>query len=458
MHELNLSLVKTEMRTLMVKERLSCFDEVEKGYTAEQAALEASRCLNCPGRYCAAACPVNTPVPEFIGHIREGDLASAYEFIAKFNPMPQFSCRVCAHERQCEENCTRAIKGQATAIGALERFVSDWRVNNPSRLISSDKNGWRVAIAGSGPAGLACARELAKRGFAVEIFEAKPYPGGILAWGIPAFKLPKNVLPEYLEELSSLGVVIHCNTPVGESLPISALLGERGFNAVFAAVGCGKEKRLQIDGESLPNVYTSGQFLEAANRFPVAIRQLGHRRVAVVGGGDTAIDVCRAALRLGAEKVILLYRRTREEMPACRSEIGRAEEEGVEIMELTAPTRVCGNGKAEVLQCIRMRSTMPNYPGGRTNSAPLGGSEFIIEADAVVSALGFEPAHFLGIEQDERGYLQVGKDGVSTAFEGVFAGGDATGGRKAVIVAAGSGKKAALAVESYCNSKVGIRK
>lgn len=454
MHKPNMSLVKTPVPTQDMAVRMANFNEVELGYSKEQAMAEAARCLNCPGRYCAASCPINTPVPEFIKLIRDGDLSGAYKVISDANPMASFSCRVCAQERQCEKNCTRGIKGEPTAIGRLERFVTDWHRLNKMDISKEaekpERNGKCVAVIGSGPAGLACAERLAQAGYAVDIYESRPYAGGIPAYGIPNFVLPEDILAEYLEYLTDLGVAIHLNKTVNGDFSVKYLL-EHGSDAVFVAAGAGRPVRLEIEGETLPNVYSAEDYLLAAKRNPDLLRQADHRTVIVVGGGNTAIDVCRNAKRFGAEKVYLLYRRTRKEMPARQTEIRYAEEEGIEFCFLTQPVRMIGETQVTGVGCIRMELCDPDYPCGRANVRPLLNQEFILEADALVTALGHEPIPMEGLPVDAAGYVKVNKDGISTSLDGVFAGGDITGGEATLIGAVAAGKKAAQAIDKYLN-------
>lgn len=458
MQKPNMSLAKTPVYTQGITERMANFQEVELVYIKEQAMEEARRCLNCPGRYCSVSCPINTPVPEFIDLIRRGDFKGAYEVISKVNPISSMSCRVCPKERQCEKNCTRGIKGEATAIGRLERFVTDWyHVNQRRTPQKPEANGRRVAVAGSGPAGLVCAKILAQKGYVVHIYEARPYAGGIPAYGIPKFVLPDEILEEYLENLAALGVTIHLNSPVNEKFSVQNLLAA-GNDAVFIATGTWKSIHLGIQGEGLPNVYTASDYLLMSKRDPDSLCQAKHHRIAVVGAGNTAIDVCRSAIRLGTKEVHLIYRRTRAEMPARTDEIDYAREEGVQFHFLTQPVRMLDNdGGIEVI-CSPMAICEPDYPGGRNNVMLLPEQEFGLKVDAVVTALGYEPVPIAGVPTDDKGYIKVNKDGISTPLEGIFAGGDVTGGNVAggdttLISAAAAGKKAAQAIDEYLRQK-----
>jgi len=453
MYKPNMSLKKTPALTQAIAERRQNFREVELVYTKEQAMEEAKRCLNCPGRYCAVSCPINTPVPEFIELIRDGDFKGAYEVISDMNPISPMSCRVCAQERQCEKNCTRGIKGEATAIGRLERFVMDWyRINDKSMLKKPEANGQRVAVVGSGPAGLVCAKILAQAGYGAQIYEAGPYAGGVPAYGIPDFVLPDEILNEYLEDLAQLGVAIHLNKPVNDEFSVADILAE-GNGAVFIATGAGRSILLGIEGETLPNVFTASGFLLGAKRSTESLRQRARHSIAVVGGGNTAIDVCRSAIRLGSKEVHLLYRRTREEMPARMDEIQYAMEEGVRFHFLTQPVRLLeAEGEIDVV-CSLMETCEPDYPAGRANVRPVPNQELVLKVDAVVTALGYAPIPMAGIPVDDKGYIKVNKDGVSTEIEYLFAGGDAAGGDTTLISAAAAGKKAAWAIDRYLQKK-----
>jgi len=457
MQKPNMSLTKTPILTQDMIERKTSFQEVELGYTKEQAIEEARRCLNCPGRYCVDSCPIKTPVPEFIKLIRSGDFKEAYKVLSNLNPISAMSCRVCPKERQCEKNCTRGIKGEPTAIGRLERFITDWyRKNYRSTIEVPKSNGQCIAVAGSGPAGLVCAKMLAQEGYKVHVYEAKPYAGGVPADGIPKFVLPDEILEEYLGNLTELGITIHLNKPINEQFTVLDLLND-GNDAVFIATGIGRSICLGIEGETLPNIYTASEYLLRAKRNPDSLRQAAHHTVAVVGGGNTAIDVCRSAIRLGAKEVHLIYRRTRGDMPARIDEIQYAQEEGIQFHFLTQPVKLLEEkGKISVV-CSPMEICEPDYPGGRANVRPLPDQEFILKVDSVVTALGYSPIPMAGIPADEEGYIKVNKDGISTQIKGVFAGGDAAGGNTTLISAAAAGKKAARAIDEYLRKILGKR-
>lgn len=449
MHKPNMSLTKTPVSMQEVTKRMTNFNEVVLGYTEEQAMEEAARCLNCPGRYCTVSCPINTPIPEFIKLIRGGDFAGAYTLISDTNPMAAICCRVCAQEQQCEKNCTRGIKGEPTAIGRLERFVVDWyRVNHREPLKKQKANGKNVAVVGSGPAGLTCAGKLAQEGYTVNIYEARAYAGGIPVYGIPKFVLPAEIIEEYLNQLTKLGVILHLNRPVNESFTVKNLLA-LGNDAVFVATGTAKAIHLGVPGETLPNVYTAGDYLLTANQNPDLLRMAKHNTIAVVGGGNTAIDVCRNAKRFGAKNVYLLYRRSKAEMPARIEEIRYAEEEGIRFCFLTQPVRLIGETNITGVVCTRMELCEPDYPLGRANIRPLSNKEFVLDVDALVTALGYEPIPMAGLPVDNKGYIKVDKDGISTLVDGVFAGGDIVGGDATLIRAVTAGKKAAQAIDKY---------
>lgn len=451
----NMSLQKTPMPVLDIANWTTDFEEAELGYTTEQAILEAGRCLDCPGRYCSASCPLHMPIPEFIGKIQEGDFNGAYDLIAAVNPLPEISCRVCPKERQCEKNCTRGIKGEPTAIGWLERFAAEHGRSAKVKEIPPKKAAacsLKVAIAGAGPAGLACGEVLAMKGYAVEVYEADHCAGGVPVSGIPRFILPDRIMAEYLQQITALGVIIHTNSPFGKKLTIGNWQ-EKGYDALFIASGTGCPILLDIEGKTLPQVYTAKDYLNTAKTVPDSLRRSGHKSVAVIGGGNTAIDVCRSALRLGVENVYLIYRRTREEMPARRDEMANAEAEGVQFQFLSAPTRITGESRVTGLVCTKMKLQAPDYPGGRKNVSPMNDTEFLLEVDAVITALGFSPVPTIGIPADTSGYVLVGRDGVTTPVPGIFAGGDITGTTSSVIAAVAAGKKAAIAIDKYLNTK-----
>ncbi len=446
------------------KVRAGNFEEVCYGYDAAEAQLEASRCLNCKNPRCVAACPVNISIPEFISHAAAGDFASAASVIAKDSSLPAICGRVCPQETQCEGSCILGIKGEPVAIGKLERFVADWsRDNGGVKVDAAPANGHKVAVVGSGPAGLACASDLAKLGYEVTIFEALHRPGGVLEYGIPEFRLPKDkVVAAEINEVRALGVKIETNVVVGRTVTIDSLLDEEGFSAVFIGSGAGLPKFMNIPGENLNGVFSANEFL-TRNNLMKAYREdymtpihTGDK-VVVVGGGNVAMDAARTALRLGAETTIV-YRRTENELPARREEVHHAKEEGVQFAMLTNPIEVLGDEKGWVraIKCIRMELGDPDESGRRSPVA-VPGSEFEIETDTVIMSLGTSPNPLIarttaGLETNRRGCLVADEAGATTR-EGVFAGGDAVTGAATVILAMGAGRKAAAAIHEYVTSK-----
>ena len=434
----NMTLTKTPASVQDPAARVSNFDEVELGYTAEQAMEEAARCLHCPAEYCRKGCPAGNPIPQFISKVRAGEFEAAYDLIAGSNCLPGISGRVCAQERQCELNCTRGIKGEPVAIGRLERFAADWhRANVAPEASKADTKGKSAAVVGSGPAGLTCALELARKGWAVTLYEARDYLGGIPVYGIPPFVLPRDVLAEKLAELDELGVAVQTGVTVGKDVTLEELTAAN--DAVFVGNGCAKAVRLNVAGEELEGVWSATDYLTAVNvkgEVPAA------EKVVVVGGGNTAIDVARCARRSGAQSVTILYRRDEEQMPARRDEIQRAREEGVELVTLAAPAAILGEDKVSAVVCDKMALGAKDWPGGRPNPVKTG-ETFEMEASLVVLALGYTAEPIPGMPVDEKGRVAVGKDGVTTALAKVYAGGDAVKGAATLIEAMEAGKKAA---------------
>ena len=444
------------------KVRATNFDEVCLGFGGQMALREASRCLNCKNPRCVQACPVNINIPEFISHVATGDFAGAGEVIARDSSLPAICGRVCPQENQCEGSCVMGIKFEPVAIGQLERFVADW-----NREHSSEKktelppfNGHKVAIIGSGPAGLACACDLAKKGYKVTIFEALHKAGGVLQYGIPEFRLPKEkIVEKELQKVRDLGVEIITDVVVGRTVTIDALLSEEGFDAVFVGSGAGLPRFMGIPGENLNGVYSANEFL-TRNNLMKAYRDdyltpiKAGRRAVVVGGGNVAMDAARTALRLGADTTIV-YRRTEKELPARAEEVHHAIEEGIHFAMLTNPVEVVGDEKGAVtaIRCIRMELGEPDE-SGRRSPVPVEGSEFEIPADTVIMALGTSPNPLIastteGLETNRKGCLVTSEDVVTTR-QGVFAGGDAVTGAATVILAMGAGRKAAAAIDEYC--------
>ena len=450
------------------KTRATNFEEVCYGYNKEEALLEASRCLHCKNPRCVGACPVGLKIPDFIAKLREGDIAGASDIIAQDSSLPAVCGRVCPQETQCEGSCVLGVKGEPVAIGKLERFVADYMrehrgTDSTTALKAAEPNGIKVAIIGSGPAGLACASDLAKWGYDVTIFEALHKAGGVLQYGIPEFRLPKEkVLAHEIEDVRRLGVKIETNVIVGRTVNVDSLLDEMGFKAVFIGTGAGLPKFMGIPGENLCGVFSANEFL-TRNNLMCAWREdyltpiHAGRKVCVVGGGNVAMDAARTALRLGAE-VHIVYRRTEAELPARREEVHHAKQEGIVFDLLTNPVEILGDerGWVKSLRCIRMELGEPDA-SGRRSPVPVAGSEFEISADTVIMALGTSSNPLIasttsGLETTRRGCLVADEAGATTR-EGVFAGGDAVTGAATVILAMGAGRKAASAIDRYLKSK-----
>ena len=456
---------KHEMPTQAPEVRAHNFNEVALGYTAEVAVDEAKRCLNCKNKPCVAGCPVNIEIPDFISHIKEGDFEGAYQIINKSSSLPAVCGRVCPQETQCESKCTLGIKFEPVGIGRLERFVADWHNENATdKPQLPQSNGHKVAIVGSGPSGLTCAGDLAKKGYKVTVFEALHTAGGVLVYGIPEFRLPKRIVAKEVDTLKALGVDVEPNVVIGKTLTIDELF-DMGYEAVFVGSGAGLPNFMGIPGESLKGVYSANEFLTRSNLMK-AYRDNPHTpimkggRVAVVGGGNVAMDAARTALRLGAEKVYIVYRRSMEELPARREEVEHAQEEGIDFRLLCNPTEILGyenpddkrdakNGFVTGIRCIHMELGEPDE-SGRRRPVPVEGSEFVLDVDAVVMAIGTSPNPLIksttkGLEVNRRGGIIVNEDGL-TSRPGVYAGGDAVTGAATVISAMGAGKVAAKAI------------
>ncbi len=438
-------------------ERSRCFDEVALGYTDEQAMAEAERCINCKKPGCVAGCPVGVPIPQFISHIKAGEYDKAYEVITSTNSLPGVCGRVCPQEEQCEKLCVFQKAGRPIAIGNLERFAADYaRKANLKDLHKEAPNGKKVAVVGSGPAGLTCAGDLARLGYDVTIFEALHTPGGVLVYGIPEFRLPKSIVADEIAALKQLGVKIETNVAVGYGTPIDQLLEEEGFRAVFIGSGAGLPQFMKIPGENLIGVYSANEFLTRINlmkayKEDAATPVKKGRRVAVVGGGNVAMDAARCALRMGADEVHIVYRRSRAEMPARAEEIVHAEEEGILFDMLTNPIEVLGqDGFVTGLKCVKMALGEPDS-SGRRSVKPIEGSEFEMECDVVIIAIGTRPNPALTnseprIQIQKWGGIVVEEETGETSLPGVYAGGDAVTGAATVILAMGAGKKAAAAI------------
>ncbi len=445
--------------------RAQDFGEVNKGYGIAHAQFEAERCLRCQDPICIDGCPVRVPIPEFIHEVAKGDMRKAAEVLRSSNPLPAVCGRVCPQEVQCEEQCSVGIRFKPVAIGYLERFVADWEMEQTDIDITANLHrSEKVAVIGSGPAGLVCAGELARLGYPVTIFEALHAPGGVLRYGIPEFRLPKDVLDWEIEQLKKLGVEIQCNIIIGKTLTMDQLMGEMGFKAVFVGTGAGLPSFMGIPGENLNGVYSANEFLTRvnlmrANDFPNADTPvMVGKRVAVIGAGNTAMDTVRVALRVGAEQGLVVYRRSVQEMTARVEEHHHAIEEGVEFHWLTNPVEIIGDedGWVTGLRCVRMELGEPD-DSGRARPVPIEGSEFVIPVDNVVLSIGNKPNPLLlqttkGLEANKWGCLVV-HDGTSeTSREHVFAGGDAVTGAATVILAAGAGKDAAAEIHRDLNA------
>jgi len=446
------------------KVRATNFEEVCYGYNVEEAQLEASRCLNCKNPRCVGACPVSVKIPEFIAQVAAGNFADAASIIAQDSSLPAICGRVCPQETQCEGSCILGVKSEPVAIGKLERFVADWsRENGGTRTEVAAANGHKVAVIGSGPAGLACAYDLAKLGYDVTIFEALHRPGGVLEYGIPEFRLPKDkIVAAEIEDVKALGVKIETNVIVGRTVTIDSLMDEEGFSAVFIGSGAGLPRFMNIPGEHYNGVFSANEFL-TRNNLMKAYRDdydtpiHAGKKVVVVGGGNVAMDAARTALRLGAETTIV-YRRTENELPARKEEVHHAKEEGIQFAMLTNPVEVIGdeNGWVKAVKCIRMELGEPDE-SGRRSPIEVPGSEFEIETDTVIMSLGTSPNPLIarttaGLETNRRGCL-VADDNGATTRPGVFAGGDAVTGAATVILAMGAGRKAAAAIHDYIQNK-----
>ena len=442
------------------KVRATNFEEVCYGYNAEEAQLEASRCLNCKNPRCVGACPVSVKIPTFVSLVAEGKFAEAAAVIAEDSSLPAICGRVCPQETQCEGSCILGVKGEPVAIGKLERFVADWsRENGGVKPVVAEANGHKVAVIGSGPAGLACASDLAKLGYDVTIFEALHRAGGVLEYGIPEFRLPKDkVVAAEIASVKALGVKIETNVIAGRTVTIDSLLDEEGFAAVFVGSGAGLPRFMNIPGEHLNGVFSANEFL-TRNNLMKAYRDdydtpiHAGKKVVVVGGGNVAMDAARTALRLGAETTIV-YRRTENELPARKEEVHHAKEEGIQFAMLTNPVEVIGdeNGWVKAVKCIRMELGEPDE-SGRRSPVEVPGSEFEIETDTVIMSLGTSPNPLIakttaGLETTRRGCLVADENGATTR-PGVFAGGDAVTGAATVILAMGAGRKAAAAIHEY---------
>lgn len=468
-----MSLKKNPMPSQEPAVRAHNFDEVAIGYSAETAVDEALRCLSCKNMPCVSGCPVNIHIPEFIAKVKEGDFEGAYQVIHKTSSLPAVCGRVCPQETQCEAKCVRGIKGEPVGIGRLERFVADWHnAHSDTAPTVAPSNGHRVAIVGSGPSGLTCAGDLAKKGYKVTVFEALHTAGGVLVYGIPEFRLPKSIVRKEVENLIAMGVDVETNVVIGKTLTVDELF-EKGFEAVFIGSGAGLPNFMGIPGESYKGVYSANEFLTRSNLMK-AYREdpdtpiMKGGKVAVVGGGNVAMDAARTALRLGAEKVYIVYRRSMEELPARREEVEHAQEEGIEFLLLNNPVEILGyenpddrrdpkNGFVTGMKCIKMKLGEPDERG-RRRPIPIEGSEFVLNVNTVIISIGTSPNPLIksttaGLEVNKHGGIIVEESTGATTKEGVYAGGDAVTGAATVISAMGAGKTAAKAIDEYLSNK-----
>ncbi|PWM08110.1 MAG: glutamate synthase (NADPH), homotetrameric [Clostridiales bacterium] len=459
----NMRLDKNPMPAQEPDVRNKNFNEVALGYTEEIALDEAARCLNCKNMPCVKGCPVQIHIPAFIEKVKEGDYEAAYQVIAQSSSLPAVCGRVCPQESQCEKYCVRGIKGEPVGIGRLERFVADWhREHSDGSVQVPEKNGHKVAVVGSGPAGLTCAGELARRGYEVSVFEALHVAGGVLMYGIPEFRLPKHIVQAEIDTLKKLGVHIETNVVIGKTESVDELFAE-GFEAVFIGSGAGLPSFMHIPGENLTGVYSANEFLTRINLMkaykPDSSTPIRHvHKVAVVGGGNVAMDAARCAKRLGAEEVYIVYRRSEAELPARAEEVEHAKEEGIIFKTLTNPVAILpGEDKSVAsIRCLQMELGEPD-DSGRRRPIPVEGSEFEIPVDTVVMSIGTSPNPLIksttaGLETTRKGGLVADETGKTTR-EGVYAGGDAVTGSATVILAMGAGKEAAHSIDEYIKSK-----
>ncbi len=455
----NMTLVKAPMPEQDPQVRVRNFKEVALGYTAEMAIEEANRCLGCKNPKCVEGCPVNVRIPEFIKKVQEGDFKAAYEIITSTNALPALSGRVCPQESQCECKCVRGIKGEPVAIGRLERFVADWYRENVNAMPEkTPSNGKKVAVVGSGPAGMTAASDLAKKGYEVTMFEALHTAGGVLVYGIPEFRLPKAIVANEVKKLEAQGVKVMTNMVIGRVLTIDELF-EMGYKAVFVGSGAGLPMFMNIPGESLVGVMSANEYLTRTNLMKAYLEDydtpiIKSKAVAVVGGGNVAMDAARCAMRLGAEHVYVVYRRGEAEMPARAEEKHHAKEEGIEFKTLCNPIEIVGdeNGRVCGMKCIRMELGEPDA-SGRRRPIEVPDSEFLLDVDTVIMSLGTNPNPLIrsttpGLETNRKGCLIVNEEEMTTR-DGVFAGGDAVTGAATVILAMGAGKKGAEAIDKY---------
>lgn len=455
---------KTPMPELSPTKRITCFDEVALGYSEEDALNEAARCLGCKHKLCVSGCPVGVHIPDFIAQIAKGNYEEAFKIISETNSLPGVCGRVCPQEMQCEAKCVRGIKGEPVGIGRLERFAADWHRMHVDKEVKKDikPNGKKVAVIGGGPAGLTCAGALRAKGYEVTVYEAFHTAGGVLMYGIPQFRLPKEIVSREIDELTAQGVDIRTNMVIGKVLSVEEL--QQAYDAIFIGTGAGLPSFLNIPGEELMGVYSANEYLTRINLmkayrddYDTPIKRT--KCAAVVGGGNVAMDAVRCAKRLGAEHAYIIYRRSEKEMPARQEEIHHAKEEGVEFMLLCAPVKIIGdeNGRVKGLECIRMQLGEPDE-SGRRRPEKIEGSEFILEADTVISAIGNTPNPLIrsttkGLETNKKGCIIVDQETLETSIRHIYAGGDAVSGAATVILAMGAGKQAALSIDKALSGK-----
>lgn len=460
---MNMSLKKVAMLEQNPQVRARNFEEVTLGYSAEMAVEEAKRCLNCKNKPCVSGCPVGVRIPEFIGQIANGNFEKAYEIITSTNGLPAVCGRVCPQENQCEGKCVRGIKGEPVGIGRLERFAADYMMTQAkAETVKPEPNGHKVAVIGGGPAGLTCAGDLARLGYQVTVFEAFHVAGGVLMYGIPEFRLPKAIVQKEIQTLKDLGVEIMTNMVIGKVLSVDEIM-EMGFEAVFIGSGAGLPKFMGIPGEALIGVCSANEYLTRINLMKGYLEDydtpvIKSKAVAVVGGGNVAMDAARSAMRMGAEHVYIVYRRSEAEMPARLEEVHHAKEEGIEFLTLNNPVKINGgeDGRVKSIECIRMELGEPDE-SGRRRPVPVENSNYELDVDTVIMSLGTSPNPLIrtttsGLDANKWGCLVVNEEMLTTK-EGVYAGGDAVTGAATVILAMGAGKTAAKSIDEYIKTK-----
>lgn len=464
MPNINMQMEKTPIPEQKPEVRCHNFEEVTQGYTEEMAQNEAQRCLNCKNKPCVSGCPVGVHIPDFIAHVVKGEYEEAFQTIKLTNSLPAVCGRVCPQESQCESKCVRGIKGEPVGIGRLERFVADWHMQHGSdKADKVPSNGHKVAVIGAGPAGLTCAGDLAAKGYQVTVFEALHVAGGVLMYGIPQFRLPKEIVQKEISALKEKGVEINTDMVIGKVLEIDELF-DMGYEAMFVGTGAGLPNFMNIPGEDLVGTYSANEFLTRVNLMKAYKPEydtpiLDVKRVAVVGGGNVAMDAARTALRLGAEEVHIVYRRAEEQMPARKEEVHHAKEEGVIFNFLTSPVQILGdeNGRVSEIECVKMELGEPDA-SGRRRPVEIPDSKFKMSVDCVVMAIGNSPNPLIrsttkGLEANRKGCIVVDEETMKTTREGVYAAGDAVSGAATVILAMGGGKAAAKSIDEYIQNK-----